>query len=331
MPVSKKRKKTNKKKTLYNNRAKKATIKNILYRTDYTLVENYDIEESIETFENLLYHSKDIHKDITNISNILHKRLVIMTTLENIYGTFSSNGDNVENIVISYKSYTSLLRIVPFKHNDNTLIISEINYINHTGNKDCIQPLVPITYLADILDVDLVFPAYTTGDYQEEMFKTFGFIDSDYPAEIGQKIMLRKSRRILLDEIIKMDKKLDLSKYYPNEDNSSNIFLEKDDSYKLCEYKYSEDLDTNIVLIKHTSNDIYQMAQWIYDSSNIGLQEYLHRTALANVKMEKLHMEDTFNTIYPESKDFEQKKYDRLYRQLLINDSVDILFSLNNN
>lgn len=326
MPISKKRKKSSKGKNVKKNRLNQASMRNLLYRKDYTLMEAYDLQESIEVFEDLLNTSKEQFKDIEGATDTMHKRLVMLTALEGIYKNLNTNGDDNETVVISYKKHKSLLRIVPFIHNDNTLIISQINYMNYNGSGDCIQPLTPITYLADILNVDLVFPAYVTGDVQEEMFRTFGFVDSDYPAETGQKIMLRKSRRPLIDCIIGMDKNLNLSKYYPNEENRDNIYLSKGDKYRLCEDIYNEELNTNISHMNNSSEDIYSMVQWIYNSSNIGLKEYTHRDAIADMRLESLNVEDTFKKIYPDYKEFNEDKYNRLYKHLLVNESTHILF-----
>ena len=85
-----------------------------------------------------------------------------------------------------------------YSHDINTMIISELkpllkdlsNYHYSINLMDDI--LISICVLSDALELNLAYCSYLEGDTQEELFKSFGFKDSDLPTDKDCKIMLRK-------------------------------------------------------------------------------------------------------------------------------------------
>lgn len=89
--------------------------------------------------------------------------------------------------------YLSLLK---YMYDDKIALIGEVNHFNKDPRKTNLDPLKSLVYLADLLDLTLAFPAYTQKDPQEKMFKSLGFEDSLLKADEGQKILLRKPKKV---------------------------------------------------------------------------------------------------------------------------------------
>lgn len=325
MPVSKKRKKTSNKSKNKNKKVgiNNPTLANKLYRVDNTLIENYTFKELIEESKKNVELVKEEFNNIGLRTELLYKRYSIINTLKRIYGKVEPYG-TTNVLVIGTGSYKCLIDIHPFIHDtDNTLIISEIHYVTESRNGECIQPLIPITQLADALGIDLVFPAYIEGDPQEYMFNSFGFTDSAYPAEKGQKILLRKSRKSLIEDIININDRVNLSKYLPNEKNKDNMFIEvHDNEYHLCEEKYDSGCGRYMCQTNNNSKDIYSIAQIVYNSSDLGVNEYSCRDGIFNGESE---IEDTFKRIYRDYEEFDIGKYNRLFGALLLHEKYDTI------
>lgn len=203
MPVSKKRKKNkkNNRNKNYKNQNQK-TLADILHERDWSLFKEFSMEEAIEIYDEIFSLTKDEFKDIPGITDLLCKRFIIINELEKLYKGLKADEDT-ELLIIGVAPYQCALKFHPYIHEQSsTLIISQISYLSDKKTGECIQPLKPITQLADVLNIDLVFPAYISGDAQEDMFKSFGFKESKYPAEEGQKILLRKSNRKLMEAMI---------------------------------------------------------------------------------------------------------------------------------
>lgn len=196
MPVSKKRSKV---------KSRKANKKNKLIKKAKSLPK-FDISElnvcglkdlSDEYLKDAYILIKDRYKEIEykEKTNIYSKLMFINIIIKSMYGN-KNYESSLFGVLSPYGEIpTFTINIIPYIHNLDMALISEFNLICNKDMDDIenlINPIPDILRLADILELDLGFPIYETGDVQEEFFRDYGFIDSNLKSNPGEKILLRK-------------------------------------------------------------------------------------------------------------------------------------------
>lgn len=135
------------------------------------------------------HHKSPLHKEIDLKMNFISMTLKI-----------AFNHPEPDRELFGYLREESVrpncyINVIKYVHDENIALITEVNYLNNDPKKINIDPLKSFVYLADLLDLNLGFPAYINKDPQEKLFKSLGFEESLLKADEGQKILLRKAQK----------------------------------------------------------------------------------------------------------------------------------------
>lgn len=192
MPISKKKKYNKKKHSNINaNLSKNQEInKQIKYMNNkiFTLPKN----ELVNTYISYATHH----------SNAMYSPIDLKMNFINITLKTAFLNSNPHKELFGYIRDESIrpnfyLNIIKYVYNTDIALIAEASYFNEDNMILNIEPLKSLVYLADLLDLDLAFPAYADiKDPQEDLFKSLGFNNSVLKADPGQKILFRKAKKV---------------------------------------------------------------------------------------------------------------------------------------
>lgn len=151
----------------------------------------YSKEEILNTFK-IYYenHKNSIYNDIDLKINFISMLLKL------VYNNSEPDKELFGYIRDKHIQPNFYLNIIKYVYNDKIALISEATYVNDNNKRMNIEPLKGLTYLCDLIKLDLAFPAYIKNDPQEKLFKSLGFEESILKADEGQKILLRKAKEV---------------------------------------------------------------------------------------------------------------------------------------
>ena len=186
------KKRKNKSKNNVNEKLNKYKDLNSQIKLMNTAVFNLPKNELINTYiQYAQHHSNPLYRDIDLKMNFISITIKIAFSNSNPYSSLFGyiRDENTEpNFYINLIKYT---------YNQDIALITEATSINKDNMILNIEPLKSLIYLSDLLDLDLAFPAYTNKkDPQEKLFKSLGFEESILKADEGQKILLRKAKKV---------------------------------------------------------------------------------------------------------------------------------------